>query len=211
MADLPRRDTGGRPVNPDPPGGDPPASPAKPGYRVAVFGAGGRTGQLIVDELLAAGYDVTAAVRDPSSFARMPLARRLGMVPRSSVPMYVRKQAFATPSQATTPLFRLSVRAADPMGCTRRARGLWYRRWRIRKQIASSSSRPAARPSTTRDCRSTAPKNVWASPTRNDEGDAVRRNRRTITAISPARPGRSPAPWAGRVVPYRRVPADRPH
>lgn len=70
MADLPRRDTGGRPVNPAPPGGGPSASPAKPGYRVAVFGDGGRTGRLIVDELLAAGYDVTAAVRDPSSFAR---------------------------------------------------------------------------------------------------------------------------------------------
>jgi len=50
MADLPRRDTGGRPVNPAPPGGGPSASPAKPGYRVAVFGAGGRTGRLIVVE-----------------------------------------------------------------------------------------------------------------------------------------------------------------
>lgn len=52
------------------PGGGPSASPARPRYRVAVFGANGRTGRLIVDELLAADYDVTAAVRDPRSFAR---------------------------------------------------------------------------------------------------------------------------------------------
>jgi putative NADH-flavin reductase len=37
--------------------------------RVAVFGASGRTGRIIVDELLAAGYEVTAAVGNPGNFA----------------------------------------------------------------------------------------------------------------------------------------------
>ncbi|MGI5132864.1 NAD(P)-dependent oxidoreductase [Pseudonocardia sp. CA-107938] len=37
--------------------------------RVAVFGASGRTGRIVVDELLAAGYEVTAVVRNPGTFA----------------------------------------------------------------------------------------------------------------------------------------------
>jgi putative NADH-flavin reductase len=41
----------------------------KGGMRVAVFGASGRTGGLLVERCLAVGYEVTALVRTPATFA----------------------------------------------------------------------------------------------------------------------------------------------
>lgn len=47
----------------------PVVKPAQALSRIAVFGANGRTGRLVVEKLLEAGYQVTAAVRDPAGFS----------------------------------------------------------------------------------------------------------------------------------------------
>lgn len=49
---------------------------------VALFGATGKTGRLVLDRLLAAGYDVRALVRDPKKIGEVP-AGRLTIVPGS--------------------------------------------------------------------------------------------------------------------------------
>lgn len=48
--------------------------------RVVVFGAGGRTGRLIVEESLRAGHTVTAAVRTPETFSPLPREGSLNVV-----------------------------------------------------------------------------------------------------------------------------------
>lgn len=50
--------------------------------RIVIFGATGRTGQPLVEQALAAGYDVTAFVRDP---AKLPIAHQRLRVVRGDV------------------------------------------------------------------------------------------------------------------------------
>ncbi|GAB3978995.1 hypothetical protein GCM10029978_073190 [Actinoallomurus acanthiterrae] len=48
--------------------------------RLIVFGAAGRTGEVIVREALHAGHDVTAAVRDPGRFSPESAVEATGRV-----------------------------------------------------------------------------------------------------------------------------------
>ncbi|GGL10616.1 NAD(P)-dependent oxidoreductase [Mangrovihabitans endophyticus] len=57
-------------------------SPRAAQSRVIVFGASGRTGRLIVGNLLDAGFDVTAALRNPGNFATAAVRSSSGQTPR---------------------------------------------------------------------------------------------------------------------------------
>lgn len=88
--------------------------------RIAVIGATGRTGRLLVEQLLARGHEVTALVRTPEKLGT--LADRITVVPGSSTDVAALDELLAGGADAVVSALGPTSREADLQTST--ARGL---------------------------------------------------------------------------------------